>query len=302
MIIEKIKKVIKNPILILVHMCRYWPFRYISDKKYLELFFKGGQGRKLDIENPKTYTEKLQWLKLYNRKPEYTMMSDKYLVRNYVENKIGEKYLIPLLGVWDSVDEINIDDLPNQFVLKTNHDSGSIIICKDKKIFDWKYARKTLRKALKTQYYWKSREYNYYNINRKIIAEQYMVDKKDGELRDYKFYCFNGEPKFIQVDVGRFSNHIENFYTLQWEFIPVEWGVPNNKDIIKNKPEKLDEMIRLAINLSRGIPHVRVDFYIVNGNVYFGELTFHSSGGIGKIIPELYDYKWGRYLTLPSNI
>lgn len=256
---------------------------------------------KLNLENPKTYNEKLQWLKIYNRRPEYTIMSDKYMVRDYVEKKIGKEYLIPLLGVWESVEDINLDSLPNKFVLKANHDSGSVVICQDKKVFNWKVAKKKLKQALKTQYFWKSREYNYYNIKRKIIAEQYMIDSNDKELRDYKFYCFNGEPKFIQYDYGRFTNHIENIYTTDWEFIPVKWGVENDKNLNISKPEPIDKMLELARILSKNIPHVRVDFYYVDNKIYFGELTFHSGGGAVPIDPISYDYEWGKWLKLPKK-
>lgn len=268
---------------------------------YLKIFYSAYQNRKLDLDNPKTFNEKLQWLKLYDRKDEYTMMSDKYLGRKYVKEKIGDKYLIPLLGVWSSAQEIDFDKLPDKFVLKCNHDSGSVVICQDKDSFIKYSAIKKLNKALKRQYYWTSREWNYKNIKPQIIAEKFMTDESGTELTDYKFFCFDGIPKFIQVDAGRFSNHIRNFYTPNWEFINVEYGCPNDIDANINRPNLLDEMFRLAKILSSGIPHVRVDFYIAEGKIYFGELTFHHGGGVMVLNPFSYDETWGSYLRLPPK-
>lgn len=295
---NKIKKAITNPTLVITHFCRYWPFRCISDERYLKLFFKAHQGKKLNLDNPITYNEKLQWLKLFDRCEEYTMMTDKYLVRDYIKEKIGDEYLIPLLGVWDKASDIDYLVLPDQFVLKCNHDSGSVIICKDKATFNKDAAEKKLKKALEKQYFWKSREWNYRNIKPRIIAEKYMVDETGEDLKDYKLFCFSGEPKFIQVDAGRFVDHVRNFYTIDWDFIPVEYGCKNSKELVIEKPEKLSEMLKLAKILSRGMPHVRVDFYISNDKIYFGELTFHHGGGVMRIEPYSYDVLWGHYLEL----
>lgn len=298
---NKIKKALSNPILLITHLCRHWPFRCISDKKYLELFFRAHQGKKLNLSDPKSFNEKLQWLKLYDRRDEYTMMSDKYLVREYIKNRIGEEYLIPLLGVWENAKDINYASLPEQFVLKCNHDSGSVVICKNKNNIDKKSVEKKLQRALNRQYYWTSREWNYKNIKPRIIAEKYLVDETENDLKDYKFFCFSGEPRFIQVDSGRFSNHIRNFYTTEWEFIPAEYGCKNDKNMQVNKPNKLNEMLELARLLSKGIPHVRVDFYLVNNKIYFGELTFHHGGGVMKLEPYSYDLLWGSYLNLKET-
>ena len=301
MILKKMKKVIFNPNLLLVHMCQHWPFRCISDENYLKLFFKTYQGKMLNLNNPKTFNEKLQCLKLYDRRPEYTVLSDKFLVRDYIKEKIGEEYLIPLLGVWDSAEQIDFDMLPNQFVLKCNHDSGSVIICDDKSRLNKKAVIGKLEKALKCQYFWTSREWNYHDIQPKVVAEQFMVDESGCDLKDYKFFCFDGMPKFIQVDAGRFSNHKRNFYTIDWEFIPVEYGCPNDSSMDVEKPKQLEHMLELATELSRGIPHVRVDFYIVRNHIYFGELTFHHGGGAMKVDPFSYDELWGDYLALPEK-
>lgn len=298
---ESFRKII-NPWLVLTHMCRYFPFKYLPDKFCLKIFYKAYLGRFPDFKNPMTYNEKLQWLKLYDRNPLYTDLSDKYLVREYVSKKIGEKYLIPLLGVWDRVEDIDYDSLPDQFVLKCNHDSGSVVICKDKASFDVASANKKIKRCLRTQFYWKGREYNYKNINRKIVAEQYMQNEGADELTDYKFFCFDGEPKFIQVDRGRFIDHIRNFYDADWNFIDVQYGCKNDNVTLDAKPVNYDEMLSLAKILSKDFVHVRVDFYNANNKVYFGELTFHHGGGFMSIKPEKYDAVWGDYLNLDSIV
>lgn len=298
---ESVKKMF-NPWLVLTHTCRYFPFKYLPDKLCLKIFYKAYLDRFPDFKNPKSYNEKLQWLKLYDRNPLYTDLSDKYLVRDYVAKKIGDKYLVPLLGVWDRVEDIDYNSLPGQFVLKCNHDSGSVVICKDKNSFDYAAANKKLKKCLKTQFYWKGREYNYKHINRKIVAEQYMQNLGADELTDYKFFCFDGVPKFIQVDRGRFIDHIRNFYDSDWNYIDVEYGCKNDNSCLDEKPINFDEMLELAKILSEGFVHVRVDFYNANNKVYFGELTFHHGSGFMTLSPEEYDYKWGDYLNLDSII
>lgn len=299
---NQIIKKIFNPYLIATHICRHWPFRLISDESYLKMFYCAHQGEKLDLSNPRGYNAKLQWLKLYDRRDCYTMMSDKYLVREYVKKKIGEEYLIPLLGVWDSAEEIDYSSLPNQFVLKCNHDSGSVVICRDKSKLDVEKTNKKLNRHLKKDYYWMSREYNYKKIKRKIVAEQLMTDGDSTELTDYKFFCFNGKPMFIQVDMDRFTDHIRNFYSPEWKFIDVRYGCKNDKKRNISKPRQLSEMLELAHKLSKGYPHIRVDFYVSNGHIYFGELTFHHGGGVMKIAPKRYDYVWGDYLELPQKL
>lgn len=294
---EKLKK--KNKVVVLVHLCRYWPFRLVSDEYYLKLFYYAYQDKKLDLNQPVTFSEKLQWLKLYDRKSEYTMMTDKYKVREFVKNTIGEKYLIPILGVWDDANEIDFSLLPEQFVLKSNNDSGTVIICKNKKDFNKKEAIGRLNKALRTNYFWKGREWNYKDIIPKVIAEKYMNDGNEDGLTDYKYFCFDGEPKFVQVDSGRFKKHIRNFYTVDWEYIEVENGCRSDKNKVMQKPKNHSEMLNLARKLSQNIPHVRVDFYVSNGKVFFGEMTFHHGGGAMKVEPFEYDKLWGSYLRLP---
>lgn len=297
-----LKRVLNNPRILLVHLFQKAPFKFvISDKAFVKLFYHTYIGKKLDLLNPKGFNEKLQWLKLYDRKDEYSDLTDKLKVRDYVADKIGKEHLVPLLGVWDSAEQITIDKLPEKFVLKCNHDSASVVICTDKKTFNIKKAKKKLSKALRTDYYYIGREYNYHNIERKIIAEQYLSNESDGGLTDYKFFCFDGEPKFIQIDTGRFSDHIRNFYTMEWEYIDVSYGKPNSPNAIIPKPEGFSEMVEYAKVLSKGFTHVRVDFYYTNNQVYFGELTFHHGGGAMVIKPERYDELWGSCCVLPQN-
>ncbi len=297
-----IKRVLKNPKILLVHIFQKAPFKYvISDESFVKLFYFTYIGKKLDLSNPEGFNEKLQWLKLYDRKDEYSDLTDKLKVRKYVADKIGEEHLVPLLGIWDSAGQIEIDKLPDKFVLKCNHDSASVVICTDKEKFNLEKAQKKLRKALRVDYYYVGREYNYHNIVRKIIAEQYLSNESDGGLTDYKFFCFDGEPKFIQVDTGRFSDHVRNFYTMDWEYINVSYGKPNSINAIIPKPEVFSEMVEYAKILSKGFVHVRVDFYCTGNHVYFGEMTFHHGGGAMIISPEYYDKVWGTYCKLPKK-
>lgn len=291
-------KKITNPWLVLAHMCRHFPLKYLPDNTCIKIFYRAYLGCFPDLNKPQSYNEKLQWLKLYDRNPLYTTLSDKYLVRDFVSERIGEQYLVPLLGVWDHVEEIDYDSLPNQFVLKCNHDSGSVVVCKDKESLDRKIANAKLKKALKTQYFWKGREYNYKDIKRKVIAEEYLCDGEGDELTDYKYFCFDGVPRFIQVDRGRFSKHVRNFYDSDWNFIDVEYGCPNDKVTLDRMPHLHGKMLKLAATLSAGFPHVRVDFYVSKGQVYFGEMTFHHGGGFMTIIPKEYDITWGQYLNI----
>lgn len=276
----------------------------MSDEEYLKLRYKLTFGKKLDLENPKTFNEKLQWLKLYNRKPEYTTMVDKFKVREYIAKKIGKEYLIPSLGVWDSPDEIDFDSLPNRFVLKCNHNSGlGMCICKDKSKLDIEKVKNELRKGLAEDYYLNGREWPYKNVPRKVIAEKYMEDGSASELRDYKFFCFNGKVRFLYLSQG-LDNHETariSYVTLDWE--KAEFYRDDYKvfDTLPPKPINFDKMVKLAENLSKGIPFLRVDFYEVNQKIYFGELTFYPGAGLTKYTPEKWDNILGSWIELPDK-
>ena len=273
---------------------------WMKDETYLKIAYWCKMGKKLDLKNPMTYNEKLQWLKLNDRNPDYIKLVDKYEVKKIIKKTIGEEYLIPLLGIWDNVDDINFDKLPNQFVLKCTHDSGGIVICRDKNKLDIKKTKKSLKKSFKHNYFWGQREWIYKNIKPRIIAEKYMVDESKRELKDYKFFCFNGEVKAMFVATDRGIDTRFDFFDLDFNHLPFMQHYPNaNKSI--NKPKGFEEMVELAKALSKGIPHVRVDFYDINGKVYFGEMTFFHFSGWEKFEPSKYDEIFGSWLKIPFD-
>lgn len=274
--------------------------KYISDKTYLKMLYETRIGKKLNLKNPITFDEKLQWLKLYDRKDEYTVWADKYEVRNYVAEKLGEQYLIPLLGVWNSADELKLDDLPEQFVLKCTHDSASVCICTNKKNFDWNAAMDKLQKSLNQNYYWHSREWPYKNITPRIIAEAYMTDESGTELKDYKIYTFGGEPYLIQVDFDRFHNHRRNLYTTEWEYIDETIEYSKDPNVKIAKPEHLEEMLECSRKLAVGTISLRTDFYSINGKIYFGEITFYQEAGFAHFEHEEFAKKLGDQIKLPK--
>lgn len=277
-------------------------YDYLPDEKYLRKMFKARLHKELNLDEPQTFNEKLQWLKLYNRKPEYTMMVDKYKVREYIAKTLGEEYLIPLIGVWDAPDEIDFDALPDQFVLKCNHNSGlGMCICKDKSKLDIPKVKAELRKGLKQDYYLTGREWPYKDVPRKIIAERYMIDKTLNELRDYKFFCFNGEVKCFKVDYDRYVEHHANYYDINGQLLPFgEADYAPKPDRQIEMPYNLNKMVEMANRLSHDCPFVRVDFYEIDQRIYFGELTFFPASGMGAFAPETWDGILGGWLTLPE--
>lgn len=274
------------------------PDKYYIRLKYFIIFKHG-----LNLKKPVTYNEKLQWLKLYNRNPLYTTLVDKYKVKDYVKKVIGEEYVIPLLGKWQNVEDIDLKDLPNQFVLKCSHDCGGIRICNDKKTFDLEEAKKFLKKQLKHNYYYDHREWPYKNVEPVIFAEEYLEDENEEDLKDYKFFCFNGKPELMFIASDR-NNKLEetkfDFFDMEFNNLNIKNGHPNSK-VLPNKPINFDLMKKLASELSKGIPHVRVDFYEINGKVYFGEMTFYHFSGFVPFEPEDWDYKLGELLKLPLD-
>ena len=276
----------------------------IPDELYLRWKWRLVMGYKLPLDNPQTYNEKLQWLKLYNRKPEYVQMVDKYEAKHYVANIIGEEYIIPTIGVWDSIDAINFDELPNQFVLKCTHDSGGIVICKDKSKLDVNAAKRKLKKGLKSNYYYQNREWPYKNVKPRIIAEQYMEDSDTHELRDYKFFCFDGVMKALFIASERQVKGEEtkfDFFDADFRHLDIRNGHPN-ADEPPAKPKTFEEMKKMAELLSKDIPHLRVDFYEVNGKAYFGELTFSHWSGMVPFEPPKWDEIFGQWLSLPKDL
>jgi len=299
--IQKIIKYIKNPPHILTALGVRGFFNWMPDSLYLKMIFRAKCGYFLNLKNPRTFNEKLQWLKLYDHNPLYTQLADKYEVRKFIAEKIGEGYLIPLFGVWDSIDEVDFEKLPNQFVLKCTHDSGSVTICKDKNNFDIEKTKKKLKKCLRRNYYYGFIEPQYKNIKPRIICEKYMVDESETELKDYKIFCFNGKPKIIQVDFNRFTNHKRNLYDTEWNYIPVSIKYPTDPKKNNKRPAGLQNMLSLAQVMSKNIPHVRVDFYSIHDNIYFGELTFIPGAGYEKFEPEEFGFEMGSWLEIRNH-
>ncbi len=273
-----------------------------SDEKFLKKLFKLRMGKELNLDNPLTFSEKLQWLKLNNRQPIMCDMVDKVEAKKYVTSLIGEEYIIPTLGVYNSVDEIDFEALPKQFVLKCTHDSGGLVVCKDKSKLDSKSAKKKLAKSLKSNYYYQNREWPYLNVKPRIIAEQYMEDESGYELKDYKFFCFNGDPKCCQVIAGRSDVMSVDFFDENWNHLPFhEPRVYPFSPVIVSRPQYYEIMWELARKLSANQPFLRVDFYNINGQIYFGELTFFPTSGMGGFDPEEWDYTFGSWIELPNK-
>lgn len=272
-------------------------YNTLDDENYLKRKFKVCMGKELNLVEPKTFNEKLQWLKLNNRNPDYTNFVDKYLVKDIVSKKIGSEYIIPTIGVWSNETEIKFKDLPNEFVLKCTHDSGGVIVCTDKQKFDIESAKKQLRMSLRRDFYLKGREWPYKNVTRRIIAEKYMGK----DMNDYKFMCFDGKVRCSFVCTERNSNGLKvTFFDNDWNKLPFERHYPKSeKKIIR--PRNFDKMIELAEILSKDIPFVRVDFYEVDGKVYFGELTFFPGNGFEEFSPETADYELGNWINLQKH-
>lgn len=274
----------------------------LSDKAFLKLLFFHKMRYKLNLKNPQTYSEKLQWLKLFYHVDEHAKMVDKAASKDYVSSKIGKQYIIPTIGIWDKFDDIDFSKLPDQFVLKTTHDSGGVVVCKDKSALDLAEAKSIINQSLKHDYYKTSKEWPYKNVPHRILAEKYMEDET-GELRDFKFFCFDGKVKALFIASDRFTPGEEtkfDFFDENFNHLPFTNGHPNASHKIE-KPKSFDEMKRLAEILSEGIPHVRVDFYNINGQIYFGEMTFFHWGGMKPFEPIEWDYKFGEWITLPEK-
>lgn len=284
-----------------------WRFRYLSilgvykgwsDEKFIKREYKAYVGENLNLHNPKYFGEKIQWLKLNDRRPEYTNMVDKYKVREYIAAKIGKQYLIPLVGgPWYDVEEIEWETLPNQFVLKPNHTSGNVYICKDKKSVNKHEIYNLAKSWLKRDYFYEAhREWPYKNVKRCIIAEAYIQDSESKELRDYKFYCFSGTPKYCQVISNRNEKETIDFYDMNWrhqEFTGLGLPIKPFSNTKIYRPKNFEKMQEIARELSKNIPFVRIDFYETDGVLYFGEITLYPASGLGKFVPDVWNRKLG---------
>ena len=275
--------------------------RLIPDRIYLQIVYFRHFKKFIDFDNPKTFNEKIQWLKLNYRKEEYTNLVDKYRVKQYITKLIGEEYVIPTLGVWKNVDDIDFKSLPEKFVLKCNNDSGGIVICKNKKDFDEVKAKSFLKERLKNNGYWYGREWPYKNVKPCIIAEKYMEDSISKDLKDYKFFCFNGSMEFFDIDIDRFIEHRSNYYDRNGNFLPFgkTYCPPDYTKKIE-MPKNLGKMIELAETISHNTVLSRIDLYEIDGQVYFGEITFYPGSGFSPFTDEKWDYKLGDMIDLPN--
>ena len=302
-LIYKMKKAISQRKLLQKIHCRLLSYcKWISDEKYIKIKYKMIFKEKLDLKNPETFNEKLQWLKLYDRKSIYNIMVDKHLVKDYVANLIGTEYIIPTLGVWNSFNEIDFDKLPNEFVLKCSHDSGSVFVIKDKKSMNISSLKKEITSKLNRNFYYQEREWPYKDVKPCIIAEEYKEDSLYKELRDYKLFVFNGKVKLLKIDFDRFSNHGANYFDVNGNLLDIgeEYCPPNkNKDL--NMPYNLPKMIEFAEKLANEIDFLRVDFYEVDNKIYFGELTFYPMSGFGKFLNDKDDLFLGGLLNINKS-
>lgn len=300
---NKVRMILNNPLLLFETLGHRGAFNWLSDEQYLKILFRIRMGKKINLHNPQSFSEKLQWIKLYDRNPLYTQLVDKYEVRDFVCKRIGKEYLIPLVGgPWTSFDQIDFSKLPEQFVLKCTHDSGGLVICKNKSELDIDKARKKITSCLKHNFFYGRREWPYKNVLPRIIAEEYKEDSTYKELRDYKFFCFNGTCKamFIATDRNEDEETKFDFFDHDFNHLPFKNGHPNAVDV-PQKPGCFEEMKTLAGVLSEGIPQVRVDFYEVDGKVYFGEMTFFHWSGLKPFEPEKWDYIFGSWINLKNN-
>ena len=276
--------------------------RWLPDACYLRIRYWGEFGEHLDLENPKTFSEKLQWIKLFDRRPEYTTLVDKVAVKDWVAARIGAEYVIPTLGIWDRFDDIDFGALPDRFVLKCTHDSGGLCICKDKITFDRETAKTKITRSLNRNYFPGGREWPYQAVPRRILAETYL-EAENGVLADYKFHCFNGEPKVILVCQDRYetSGLTEDFFTADWTHLEVGRPDHPHAKTVPARPKNLDKMLEIARMLSIGIPFVRVDLYDLGTQVYFGEMTFFPASGLKRFEPQSFDDEMGSWLLLPAK-
>ena len=306
MIVEEFIKLIKRPRKLFFLFNKLHIFDCLSDTNYIKWEWKAIKGYSIDLSNPRTFNEKLQWMKLYYHKPEFTTMVDKYAVKQYIAEKLGAEYVIPLLGVWDRPEDIDFDKLPNQFVLKCNHTSLiGLIICKDKSKLDINATIRELKRGLNNNYFKSCREWPYKDVKRKIIAEEYKEDESGTELKDYKLYCFNGEPKFCQVDFGKGNgkkrtDFTRNIYDMDWNFLDIQYNHPNDPTMLIQKPLQFEKMKELARILAKGEPFMRTDFYSIGNQILFSEITFYPIAGFGWVEPHELDQSWGDLITLPN--
>ena len=307
MLIYKLYKKIKNPQRAVIDFCKNKNYRYahlVPDKLFVKCMYKVYTGRKLNLKNPILFNEKLQWLKLYNRNPEYINMVDKAAAKKIVSEKCGDEYVIPTVGIYDNVNDIPFDDLPNSFVIKCTHDSGSVILCRDKASLDIPKIKEELENELAVNFFWFGREWPYKYVKPKIIIEKALFDENGNAPIDYKFFCFDGSVKFFQVDFDRFSSRKSNYYDVDCNLLPFEKAKCRSDSSIEFKrPEKFSDMISAAEKLSRGLPFLRVDLYYFHNKIYFGEMTFFPGSGCLRLVSNSVDAEKiiGDMINLPKK-
>lgn len=294
--LRKIKTFVRKPKVLLVKLLTFFS-PLIKDRSYLKLLFYLKLGYKLDLKNPQTFNQKLNWMKLYYRKPLLSILSDKYSVKDYVKERIGEEYVVKNYGVWDTFEEIDFDQLPTKFVLKTTHDQGGVVVCHDKSSFAYEAAREKINKHLKKSLYFKFREWPYKNIKPRVIAEEFLTDNNQ-ELNDYKFFCFNGKAKVMYIATDRSTGKVKfDFYDIDFNHLDLVQTYPKSGRNL-DKPQNYELMVDLANKLSEGLPQVRIDFYNINGKILFGEYTFFHHGGLQPFYPQTWDYTFGSWIDL----
>ncbi len=296
--LNSIFKFLKNPVWgIKTHQHNiFFPDKFTAKRIYKRTF-----GKKLDLKNPTRLTEKMQWLKLYDRRPMQTICADKIAVRDHVAQKIGKEYLVPIFGIYESADELDLESLPNvPFIIKTNHDSSGGMIVFDKSELNLSEVQMAFRNRLSINYYNVSREWQYKDIRPRILAEQLLVTPNGMPPNDYKIHCFNGRAQFIGVDVKTSDSHHKNYYDPSWNPLGFKWPARRPRGAEVEKPLLLEKVVELAEKLAEDFCYARIDFYIVDNQIYFGEITFHASGGFGCFSPSDWDERWGERLALPK--
>ncbi len=280
-------------------------YNYMSDKKYLKRKFYAQNKVKLNLDNPLTFNDKLNWLKLYDRNDEYIKMVNKYTAKQWISDRIGDKYIIPTIGVWEKVSDINFDELPQQFVIKCTHASGANIICTNKSKLDIRKLKKKLNKWMRKNWFWYGREWPYLNCKHQIIVEKFMVDDNDNTgdsaTTDYKFFCFNGEPKVMYISKDKSHDPRTDFFDMNFNHLPIVIKDPNS-DKLPEKPDQFEEMIELSKKLSVGFRHIRIDFYVFNSKIYVGELTFYHCSGFSIIKPYEWNVKMGEWISIKNDV
>ena len=300
-------KALKEPDKFIWDFCRkdnYKNAHLVPDKLYLKCMYKRFMGEKLNLKNPVGFNEKLQWLKLYDRRPEYPELVDKVSAKQYIAKKLGSEYVIPTVGVYDSADEIPFDKLPDRFVMKCTHDSGSTVLCRDKNALDIEQTKQKLTKMVNRPFYWYGREWPYKSVKKRIIIERALFDKNGNGPIDYKFFCFDGKMRFVQVDFGRFVDRRSNYYGRDLKIMQFhKQTCPYDPNIEFEKPAHFDRMIEIAEKLSEGIPFLRVDLYCVEDRIYFGEMTFFPGSGCLRLVSDQYDAEKyvGDMIKLPKK-